>query len=158
MFTLIKLNGDFMDYKLALVPQDIPNTCFNTLYGLGFMAAGAAITYAVDKLAHKAFNIQKGSTASKAVKAGAFLAGVAVCAIAAPHAGIAAFTGKKVLEMVVLNIVSIAALKFITKEWQPLPFAGGALIGYAGPSVSLIAMSAIGAYATFIIEDKKVNK
>ncbi len=116
----------------------------NFVNGNALFLLGGGIAFAVNKLAHQIFSVQKNSHASKAISAVAFLAGAAASFSVAPHAAIFSYTMHDAL---ILGLV-IAVIATIFKGI--LGCATIPIIGVYGHA-ALISCGSIGAALGAII-------
>lgn len=128
----------------AITGQDLWNTTANNVYSFGYLVAGAAITAAVQKVAHAVFGVKNDALASAGLRLITFAAVSISAVLYQPETVLTVFTMDKSLRMLVLSLGVALAGKILVGV--PLyPFLGeGALAGYLGQS-GLILNTCVGA-------------
>lgn len=110
---------------------DVQNAFFNSLKSLACPAAAFSVALTVNKTCHAVFGIKQGSDESLLIKGTAFLAGAATYFYVQPKVTLVSFTGKKVIEFMVVDLAIAVALKIIGLGGST-GFAGGAFTGWLG--------------------------
>ena len=104
----------------------------NIINGNALIILGGGIAFAINKLAHQIFSVQKNSHASTAISAVAFLAGASACYFAAPHAAIFALTMQEAVWIGLGVSISASVSKLITGKKNPILAMELALIPFVG--------------------------
>lgn len=123
----------------------------NIFYSSGHLALGTAIAFAVNKAAHRLFNIKENSQNSTLVRAISFATGTAVSIYLAPKTPLFPVTGRELAPILATTIgISVFALKFfddkLSAELTVLMavLSWGPAVGFAG-RFALIPFGALGA-------------